>query len=187
MIPTTSIGTSSWLDESDDCLAVVPDQETTKPKRSYDLPYPSNTTKEQHLLAAHMMRERSAMMTSRRVKQQSEEQASNAIALLRDSAFFSDRRAKIKQVRGVVIADGYQSTTINMPLTQQTRTADVAKTFDCDPPMATQARAVVAHASCMSDNSHRGGVRAESASHVRGFFVGRGDARDVDAESHSVQ
>ena len=88
MIPTTSIGTSSWLDESDDCLAVVPDQETTKPKRSYDLPYPSNTTKEQHLLAAHMMRERSAMMTSRRVKQQSEEQASNAIALLRDSAFF---------------------------------------------------------------------------------------------------
>ena len=40
-----------------------------------------------------------------------------------------------------------------MPYTQQTRTADVARTFDGDPSMVTQARAVVARASCTSDNN----------------------------------
>ena len=75
-------------DESEGCLALVPDQGMAKPKRSYDLPHPSKRTKEQHLFAAHMMRERKAMMTSRRVERQSEEQTSNAIALLRDSGFF---------------------------------------------------------------------------------------------------
>ena len=45
------------------------------------------------------------------------------------------------------------STTINKAYTQQIRTADVAKTVDIDPSMVTQARAVVAHAACMSDNS----------------------------------
>ena len=74
--------------------------------------------------------------------------------------FLLERRAKIKHVRGVVSIVGADScrrfpasTTIKKAYTQQTRTADVAKTFDCDPSMVTQARAVVAHASCMSDNN----------------------------------
>ena len=44
-------------DESEGCSAIVPDQEISKPKRSYDLPHPSKRTKEQPLLAAHMVRE----------------------------------------------------------------------------------------------------------------------------------
>ena len=88
---------------SEGCFGIVPDQEIAKPKSTYDMPHRSKRTKEKHFLAAHMMRERQAMMTSRRVKQQSEEQASNATAQHRDSGFFLlDRRATIKQVRGVV-------------------------------------------------------------------------------------
>ena len=37
-----------------------------------------------------------------------------------------------------------------MSYTQQTRTADVAMTFEGDPSMVTQARAVVAHAAHVS-------------------------------------
>ena len=55
------------------CFAIVPDQEIAKPKRSHDLPPPSMRTKEQHLLAAHLMGESKALLTSRRVKQQSDE------------------------------------------------------------------------------------------------------------------
>ena len=139
------------LGDSEGCFAIVPDQENTKPKRGYDLPHPSKRTKEQH--AAHMMRERNTTMTSRRAKQ-SEEQASNAGAF-----FLLDRRAKIEQVRGVVSIVGADScrrfpaaTTIKMAHTQQIRTADVAKTFDCDPSVVTQARAVVARASCTQRN-----------------------------------
>ena len=40
-----------------------------------------------------------------------------------------------------------------MTCTQQTRTADVAQTFGCDPSMVIEARAVVAHVRCASDNS----------------------------------
>ena len=83
-------------DESEVCFAIVPRHEIAKPKRTYGLPHPSERTKEQHLLAAHMMRERKVMMTSRRVKQQSEGQASNAIAPPRDSVLLLDNRAKIK-------------------------------------------------------------------------------------------
>ena len=62
----SSIGTrvAHVADESDDCSAVVPDQEIAMPKRSYDLPHPSSRTKEQHFFAAHAGK---AMMTSRRV------------------------------------------------------------------------------------------------------------------------
>ena len=107
---------------------------------SDDVPHPSKRTKEQHLFAAHIMRERKATMTSRRVNQQSKEQG----------------------------ADRFPATTnINMAYTQQTRTADVATTFDCDPSTVTKARAVVAHASSMSDNNLIDavgkGVRAQSA------------------------
>ena len=76
------------LDESDGCFDIVPDQEIAKPKLSYNLPHPSKCTKQQHVIAAHILRERMAVVTSRRVKQQSEQQASNAIALFRDSDFF---------------------------------------------------------------------------------------------------
>ena len=107
------------------------DHDSEESKRSYDLPHPSKRTKERHLLAAQMMRERKAMMTSRRVKQHSEEQASNALTLPRGSGIFLSRRANIKQVRGVVSIVGADScrrfpdsTTINMSYTQQTRTAD---------------------------------------------------------------
>ena len=44
-------------DEYEGCFAIVPDQEIAKPKRSYVVPHPSKRTKEQHLLAAHLMRE----------------------------------------------------------------------------------------------------------------------------------
>ena len=112
-------------DESEGCFATVPSQEIAKPKRNYDLPHPSKRTKEQHVFAAHMMPGRKAMMTSRRVKQQSKEQANNATALLRDSFFLLDQRTKNKQVRGVdsIVADGQRrfpaSTTINRACTQQ--------------------------------------------------------------------
>ena len=89
-------------DEYEGCFAIASDHKIAKPKRSYELPQPTNRTKEQHHLAAHIMRESAATMTSRRVKQQSEEQASNAIALLLDFVFLLDRRVKIKQVRSVV-------------------------------------------------------------------------------------
>ena len=50
------------------------------------------------LRSAHDAIKKGDVMTSRRVKQQSEEQASNAIAPLRDSTFFA---AEFKQARGV--------------------------------------------------------------------------------------
>ena len=74
-------------DESEGCFASVPSQEIAKPKRNFDLPHPSKRTKEQHVFARHMMPGRKAMMTSRKVKQQSGEQANNATASLRDSFF----------------------------------------------------------------------------------------------------
>ena len=44
-------------DESEGCFAIVPDQKIAKPMRSYDLQHPSKRAKEQHILAAHMIRE----------------------------------------------------------------------------------------------------------------------------------
>ena len=98
-------------------------------------------------------------MISRTVKQQWEEHASNAISLLR--FFLLDRRAKSSRSEASLAlwvgADSCRrfpsTTTINMAYTQQSRTADVAKTFDCDLSTVTQARALVAHASCMSYNN----------------------------------
>ena len=134
-------------DEFEGCVATVPSQEIAKPKRNYDLSHLSKRTKEQHVFAAHMMPGRKATITSRRVKQQSKEQENNVTALLRDSFFLLDRRAKIKQVRGVVsiVADGQRrfpaSTTINTACTQKnshTRRGEDIR---------------LRHASCMSDNN----------------------------------
>ena len=44
-------------DESEGCFAIVPHQEILKTKRSNNLPHPSKRTKEQPLLAAHVVRE----------------------------------------------------------------------------------------------------------------------------------
>ena len=157
------------LDESEGCFAIVPDQEITKSKRSYDSTHPS---------------------IARRSRQ------ATLLLFFVILFFLLDRRAEIKQVRGVVSVVGADrcgrfpaSVTINMVCTQQTRTADVAKTSDCVPSMVTQARAVVAHASRMSDNNFMHAIGKEferNPLHVRGFFGGRRDARDVDAELHSV-
>ena len=130
-------------DESDGCFANVRSQEIAKPKRNYDLPHLSKRTKEQHVFTAHKIPRRKAMMNSRRLKQQSKEQANNVTALIRDSFFCW------------TVRDGFQPQLPSIRLARKikTRTADVAKTFDCDPSMVTQARAVVAHASCTSDNN----------------------------------
>ena len=74
-------------DESDGCFANVRSQEIAKPKRNYDLPHLSKRTKEQHVFTAHKIPRRKAMMNSRRLKQQSKEQANNVTALIRDSFF----------------------------------------------------------------------------------------------------
>ena len=49
-----------------------------------------------------------------------------------------------------------------MAHTQHTRTADVAKTFDCDLSMVARARAVVAHASCTSGDIVMDAIGKES-------------------------
>ena len=119
MIPTTS--------ESEGCFASVPDKEIAKWKRSYDLPHPSKRTKEQHLLTADMMRDRKTMMTSRRAMQQSEEQASNAIALLRDSVFLlgarkSSRSEASLALRVRIVADSFQPQPPSIPGVSLVRT-----------------------------------------------------------------
>ena len=97
MTPMTSIGARLQLppDESEGCFAIVPDQENATPKRSHELPHPSKHTKEQHPFAAHMMRERMAMIL-RRAKQQSEEQASNAISPFRNPGFCAGPACEIQ-------------------------------------------------------------------------------------------
>ena len=129
-------------------------------------------------------------MTSRRVKQQSGEHASNAIALLRDLVFALDWRAKIKQVRRVVSTVGAYScrrfpasTTVNMAYTRQTRPVDVAKTFDCDPSMVTQALMVLAHALCMSDNNFTDAIGKELERNPLDTFV---DSLAADATQETV-
>ena len=122
---------------------MVPDQEIAKAEAALRLPHPSKRTKQQHLFAAYLMRPRKAMMNPRRAKQQTEEQAGHAMALIRDSGVLLNRRAK-KTPRSKaslalsawIVAD---STTINVAHMQQTRKADVAKTFDSDPSLVTLA------------------------------------------------
>ena len=77
------------------------------------LPHPSKRTKQQHLFAAYLMRPRKAMMTPRRAKQQTEEQAGHAMALIRDSGVLLNRRAKNTQVKGVVSIVGVDSCRLN--------------------------------------------------------------------------
>ena len=47
---------SGDLEKGESCFAIVPDQDTAKPQRSYDVPHPSKRTKDQHHLAAYTMR-----------------------------------------------------------------------------------------------------------------------------------
>ena len=146
-------------DKFEGCFATVPSQEIAKLKRNYDLSHFSKRTKELHVFAAHMMPGRKAMMTSRRVKQQSKEQENNDTALLRESFFCwtgvrQSCRSEVSLALWRMVRDGFQPQPPSIRLARKkTRTPDVAKTFDWDPSMVTQARAVVAHASCMSDNS----------------------------------
>ena len=113
-------------------------------------------------------------------------------ALLRDSVFLQVRRAKIEHVRGVVSIVGADSCREVKPqpppiwpsrnkLAQQTW----RRVFDCDPSMVTFARAVVAHASCASDNHIMYATGKEFERNPLNTFV-VSLAADVDAESHSV-
>ena len=91
------------LHVSEGCFAIVPDQDTAKPQRSYDVPHPRKAHEgATPPRSTHDADKRKVMMASKMVLQQSEELGRNAIALLRDAVFFLDRRAKIKQIRGVV-------------------------------------------------------------------------------------
>ena len=80
---------------------------------------------------------------SRRAKQHSKEQANNATARLRDSFFLLDRRASSRSVASPAlwrtVRGDFQPQPPSIRLARKkTRTADVAKTFDGDPSMATQ-------------------------------------------------
>ena len=107
-------------------------------------------------------------MTSRRVKQQSQEQPCNTIALLCDSAFCwtgvrqSSRSEASSALWMRIVVDGFQPHPPSMWLTRKnTSTADVAKTFDWDPSMVTQARVIVARASFTSDKKFGGVIGKE--------------------------